>query len=468
VITNGGTGKAPVWLKIRRRGKVLTASRSADGVTWQDIGTEIIAMAGDVEVGLAVTSHKASAATTAQFSQVSVAPPDLPTSGLLSWSGTDVGLPSVGGSQQVQDDDIIVSGAGSIGGTFDQFHYMYRQVSADADIVARIKAVQYIAAGSRGGVMVRDSLGGNGTHVSMLLRAGNGTILQSRSVPGGSTTTSAVGTLEPYWVKLEVRGQVVTAFQSPDGVSWSTVGGATLSLPSPYYIGVVVASQDAQTLANAAFDQLRLVEVGQNQPPTIALTGPDTSVSYTAPADVTISADASDPDGTISSVDFYQNGTLLGSVSAPPYAYSWPSVPSGTYTFSAVAHDNGGATSTSDTRTITVNGASNAPPAVTLTAPATGSRFVAPATINVSATASDSDGSIARVQFYSGATLLATVTAAPYTFAWTNVQAGTYTLTAVAQDDKGASSTSAAATITVSAPNQAPTVSLTAPASESR
>ena len=223
----------------------------------------------------------------------------------------------MGGSQQVQDDDIIVSGAELIGGTFDQFHYMYRQVSGDADIVARIKAVQYIAAGSRGGVTARDSLGGNGTHVSMLLRAGqrHHSAEQNRSRRLDDLCRRRA---QPYWVKLEVRGQVVTAFQSPDGASWSTVGGAPLSLPSPYYIGVAVASQDAQTLANAAFDQLRLVEVGHNQPPTIALTGPDTSVSYTAPANVTISADASDADGTISSVDFYQNGTLLGSVSTPP------------------------------------------------------------------------------------------------------------------------------------------------------
>src|SRR5204862_987480 len=125
--------------------------------------------------------------------------------------------------------------------------------------------------------------------------------------------------------------------------------------------------QDAQTLASAAFDNVRLVAVGANQPPTIALTGPDTTASFTAPAKVTVSADATDPDGTITSVDFYQNGTLLGSVTAPPYAYTWQSVPSGTYTFSTVAHDNGGATATSDTRTITVNAASNTPPAVTLT-----------------------------------------------------------------------------------------------------
>ena len=83
-------------------------------------------------------------------------------------------------------------------------------------------------------------------------------------------------------------------------------------------------------------------------------------------------------------------------------------------------------------------GAANAPPSVTLTAPADGTRFSEPAMVRVSASAADSDGSIARVDFYSGQTLIGSATAPPYSATWTSVAAGTYTLSAVAFDNLGA------------------------------
>ncbi len=86
----------------------------------------------------------------------------------------------------------------------------------------------------------------------------------------------------------------------------------------------------------------------------------------------------------------------------------------------------------------------NALPSVALTSPAQGATFVAPASIALEATAADSDGTIAKVDFYANGTLVGTDTTgpAPYTFAWTNVAAGTYALTAVATDNQGARQTS--------------------------
>ena len=84
-----------------------------------------------------------------------------------------------------------------------------------------------------------------------------------------------------------------------------------------------------------------------------------------------------------------------------------------------------------------------------LTSPATGASFTAPASVTLTATASDSDGTVAKVAFYAGSTLLGTATAAPYTISWTNVPAGSYSLTAVATDNASATSTSSAVAITV-------------------
>jgi Bacterial Ig domain len=96
---------------------------------------------------------------------------------------------------------------------------------------------------------------------------------------------------------------------------------------------------------------------------------------------------------------------------------------------------------------------SNAAPTATITAPATGATFVAPATIAVSATASDSDGAISEVRFYSGNTLLGSSQTVPYSVALTNVTAGSYVFTAVARDNAGAETISAPVSVTVASPS---------------
>ena len=464
VRTNAGTAAAP-WLKIERHGAAFTAFRSSDGATWREIGTDIIPMADTVLVGLAVTGGDTSTATDADFSTVSVTGTAAVAAAATpaGWSAADVGLPAVAGSEQESAGTFSVTGGGvDVAGATDQFHYLYKQVSGDVNIIARVTAVQAVNAATKGGVMIRDSLTPNGAHASMFMTAGNGLAFVQRAAAGGVATSTTSGTTAaPYWLKLELRADMVTAFQSADGLAWTTVGAVRLTLPSPYYVGLAVSSEDAQNLATATFDNVLVsAPSAQNQPPTISLTAPETSITYPAPATMTIAASAADTDGTISSVDFFQGGTLLGSTSAAPYSFTWSGVPVGSYTLTAVAHDNGGAATTSDARSVNV-AAANQSPTVSLTSPADGAVFTAPATITLSASASDPDGGVARVDFFAGSTLVGTANASPYTVTWSGVAAGTYTLTAVATDTAGASTTSAARTITV---NQRPTVSLTSPA----
>jgi hypothetical protein len=65
------------------------------------------------------------------------------------------------------------------------------------------------------------------------------------------------------------------------------------------------------------------------------------------------------------------------------------------------------------------------------------------------AKAKDPNDKISKVEFYNGTTLLRTEHYYPYTYWWSNVQPGTYTITAKAYDDKGLSATSAPVTVTV-------------------
>ncbi|HEX8474951.1 MAG TPA: Ig-like domain-containing protein, partial [Pyrinomonadaceae bacterium] len=90
----------------------------------------------------------------------------------------------------------------------------------------------------------------------------------------------------------------------------------------------------------------------------------------------------------------------------------------------------------------------NAPPSVTLTSPADGATQTAPVNISLGANAVD-DGTIRKVEFFAGTTLIATKTEAPFIATWVNAASGTYSITAKATDDQGISATSAPASITV-------------------
>ncbi|RBL93393.1 glycosyl hydrolase family 18 protein [Chitinophaga flava] len=186
-----------------------------------------------------------------------------------------------------------------------------------------------------------------------------------------------------------------------------------------------------------------------NKPPVVNITSPANNAVFTAPATVNIQAAASDSDGVVTRVAFYNGSTLLGVDSVAPYTWTWNNVAAGTYSLTAKATDNAGATTTSAVVSITVNTAGNKPPVVNITSPANNATFTAPATVNIQAAASDSDGVVTRVAFYNGTTLLGTDSVAPYTWTWSNVAAGTYSLTAKATDNGGATTTSAAVNITV-------------------
>ncbi|MGB9178630.1 MAG: Ig-like domain-containing protein [Pyrinomonadaceae bacterium] len=102
----------------------------------------------------------------------------------------------------------------------------------------------------------------------------------------------------------------------------------------------------------------------------------------------------------------------------------------------------------------------NAAPAINLTSPANGATYNSPASITVTANANDSDGSISKVDFYQGTTLIGTSTVSPFSMTWNGVAAGNYTLTAKATDSGGATTTSSPVSITVNTP---PTVILAMP-----
>jgi hypothetical protein len=94
----------------------------------------------------------------------------------------------------------------------------------------------------------------------------------------------------------------------------------------------------------------------------------------------------------------------------------------------------------------------NSPPTVSLVSPTSGLLFVAPGTVALKASAADSDGTIARVDYFieGNLTPIGSSTAGPtYTATWNGVPVGTYNVTARATDDLGATTISAPVIVTV-------------------
>ncbi len=344
-----------------------------------------------------------------------------------------------------------------------------------------------------------------------------------------------------------------------------------------------------------------------NQPPSVSLTSPANGSTFSAPASISLSANASDADGTVSKVEFFQGTTKLGEDLTSPYSYTWSNVAAGTYSLSARATDNAGAVTNSSSVSVTVSGStftgrepenpattlgglnykyyqglwdvlpnfnaltpaktgsvanfdlsprtvndnfgfayegyvqvpsdgtytfytssddgsklyigstevvnndglhgaqersgslalkagkhalrvvffeqwggellevryqgptiakqlipasalsrlsatSNQSPSVSLTSPANGATYTAPASISLSASASDADNTVSKVEFFQGTTKLGEDLTSPYSYSWTGVAAGTYSLSARATDNGGAVTTSSSVSVTVSAP----------------
>ncbi|ANH68026.1 hypothetical protein ABE85_11385 [Mitsuaria sp. 7] len=227
------------------------------------------------------------------------------------------------------------------------------------------------------------------------------------------------------------------------------------SLSPPFSMTYANAPSSGYTLVARAFDNdggyrdspIRSMRV--NNLPSVSLTAPANGAvraDHTFPSPWRLSASASDTDGNIARVEFLVDGQVAGTATAAPFVWDWASPAVGTHLLAARAVDNDGGTTTSGNTTVRVN----APPEVTLTAPAPGAVHQGPsATITFSATVTDDTG-IQKVEFLSGGSIIATVTTAPYQFSWTDRPVGTYLLAARVTDVDGRENTSAAVAVIVS------------------
>jgi len=296
--------------------------------------------------------------------------------------------------------------------------------------------------------------------VSMTAPA-DGATVSGNAVSVSATASDNIGVTSVQF-KLDGANLGAADTASPYAITWNstTVANGSHTLTA-------VASDAASNTTTAT--TVTVTVSNDSTPPTVTMTAPATG-STVSGSSVAVSATASD-NVAVAGVQFKLDGANLGAeVATSPYAVVWntTSTANGSHVLTAVARDAASNTTTATAVTVTVSNVDGTPPTVAMTAPANGAT-VAGASVTLSATASDNIA-VVGVQFLlDGANLGAEDTASPYTIAWNTIGVanGVHSLTAVARDGAGNTTTATPVSVTVNNDIAPPTVAMTAPANGS-
>jgi len=318
--------------------------------------------------------------------------------------------------------------------------------------------------------LVTDSFGNIGVSPNITVTVNAAPSVGLTAPVGGTTILIGTPTAVTASASATTPGATITGVQFfANGVSLGT------SAAAPYSVSWTPSSAGTVMLTAIATDSLGdqstsapvsvTISAGSSAttPPGVALSSPLASATYSVGNPITVAASASlGGSGVVTGVQFFVNGVSIGSTSSLPFSISYTPTAAGSYSFTAVATDSSGNTTTSPAVVITV--AAAGAPAVAITAPTAGTVLPVNVLQTISATASSATGSIASVQFFANSTSVGTVTVFPFQTGWTPTSPGTYTLTAVATDSSGRQTTSSPVTVTATA-GGVPTVSITSPTS---
>jgi 2',3'-cyclic-nucleotide 2'-phosphodiesterase (5'-nucleotidase family)/3',5'-cyclic AMP phosphodiesterase CpdA len=237
----------------------------------------------------------------------------------------------------------------------------------------------------------------------------------------------------------------------PDDFLLLVINDNDFKAPVVYHNGIPVGTNDVPMDSILLAYRVTLPTYGSappaNQTPQVAIANP-TNAFLAAPIAFKLTARAYDQDGRILKVEFWDGANKLGEDTTFPFELPVTLNPGETFSARAVAYDNEGAAATSTVFSVTGT-ADNLAPQIALTSPADGSNYAAPAQFTLTAAANDVDGWIARVVFHRNGVPLATNSAAPYQLSLANHPLGTFSFSAVATDNQGATATSPPITVVV-------------------
>ncbi|MCW0220096.1 MAG: Ig-like domain-containing protein, partial [Prosthecobacter sp.] len=250
------------------------------------------------------------------------------------------------------------------------------------------------------------------------------------SVDSGATWTN-VSDLNPA-----LSGAVVNV---PNTIGVTQVPATVFALSSPWgnegSLRLRWVDDNAVATSPDQIHGLDNVVISLPQPaPVVVLTAPVDGESFANSNPVLITADAQDANGAVTKVEFFANEEKVGEDSSSPFAYSWSGMASGIYTLTAKATDNDGGIGVSEVVSVTITNPTNVSPSVAITSPSEG-ELVPASTVTLTADASDTDGTVSKVEFYVDEIKIGEDVSAPYEVTWSAITVGSHSLKAVATDN---------------------------------
>jgi hypothetical protein len=181
---------------------------------------------------------------------------------LAGWWSGDIG--TTGGSAIQSGDTYEITGGGhDIWGSFDGFHYMFKELTGNGSMTARVVSN---GTGSntwaKGGVMIRNELSPDSAHTMTVITggAGGGAAFHwrsSTSVPTISAHDPIPSVSPPYLVRIERWGDEFLGYLSADGTNWRQQGATQIiDMNDTVYIGLCVTSHAAGSLRTYTFDNV--------------------------------------------------------------------------------------------------------------------------------------------------------------------------------------------------------------------
>lgn len=283
-----GSQRRPRWMRLDRIGNMVTVSVMEERDKWVQ-GPQIPFPSGRVYIGLFSVAHGALSINTATFDNVNlskgtttdavVANGELPS----AWRKTDIGPVRAPANVGFQNGVFSIQAAGAdVYQQLDEGGFVYQVLPGDGVITARVSSQSASHDFAKAGLMIRDSLQ-SGANLALFaltpcgmaqISAGSATDARQIGYPSGTIHISAgnpkglgqIGNTwtsggtkirPPHWLSLQRISGTLTAYTSPDGVTWSQQ--AQVAFPQgPAYIGLFNNSHNPLLFNTATFDNVEV------------------------------------------------------------------------------------------------------------------------------------------------------------------------------------------------------------------
>lgn len=173
------------------------------------------------------------------------------------WQHADIGTVALAGDATPTGSGFTLRASGDdIWNQADAFQFMYRDLTGDGQLIARVLTLKNTDGWAKAGVMIREDLSPGSRHALTAVSASNGLAFQRRGATGGDSAHTGANGAAPAWVRIVRSGITFISYTSADGVTWQEIGRTNIAMGTTVKIGLCLTSHNQSVLSTAAFDNV--------------------------------------------------------------------------------------------------------------------------------------------------------------------------------------------------------------------